>query len=65
MVKIIMNVIKSLYNQVNTYLRIKSDIFYLKMAYKEILFSICFTSKKKYFDILHKEGLILSQIISL
>src|SRR6266498_1009923 len=55
MVKITMNVMKSLRDQVNAYLRIKNGTSYLKMAYKEVLFSVCFTGKKKYFRIGHEE----------
>ncbi|RIB04471.1 hypothetical protein C2G38_2222263 [Gigaspora rosea] len=46
MVKITMNVMKKLRDQVNAYLRIKSVTFYLKMAYEEVLFPICFTGIK-------------------
>ncbi len=55
MVKITMDVMKKLRDQINAYLRIKSEISYLKMTYEEILFSICFTSKKKYFRIGYKK----------
>jgi len=55
MVKITMDVIKKLRDQINTYLRIKSGTFYLKMVYKEVLFSVCFVGKKKYFRIRHEE----------
>lgn len=37
------------------YLKIKSEISYLNIVYKEALFSICFTGKKKYFEIEHEE----------
>ena len=47
--------IKKLHDQINVYLRIKSETFYLKMIYKEVLFSVCFTSKKKYFRVEHEE----------
>ncbi|CAI2179044.1 17387_t:CDS:2, partial [Funneliformis geosporum] len=43
MVKITINVMKKLYNQVNAYLRIKNGTSYLKIVYEEILFPICFT----------------------
>jgi len=49
MVKITMNMMKSLHDQVNAYLRIKNGTSYLKIAYEEILFPICFVDKKKYF----------------
>ncbi|CAI2165083.1 18697_t:CDS:2 [Funneliformis geosporum] len=55
MVKITMNVMKKLHNQVNTYLRIKSRTFYLNMVYEDVLFPICFTGKKKYFEIGHED----------
>src|SRR6266511_2309785 len=55
MVKITMNVIKKLRDQINAYLRIKSGTSYLKMAYEEVLFPICFADKKKYFRIGHEE----------
>ena len=42
-------------NKVNAYLRIKNDTSYLKMAYEEVLFPVCFTGKKKYFGIWHEE----------
>ncbi|RIB05477.1 hypothetical protein C2G38_2219571 [Gigaspora rosea] len=35
--------------------RIKSGTSYLKMAYKEVLFPVCFTGKKKYFEIGHED----------
>ena len=41
-------------NKVNAYFRIKNSISYLKMMYEEVLFSMCFTSKKKYFRIRHE-----------
>ncbi|RIA82420.1 hypothetical protein C1645_835403 [Glomus cerebriforme] len=55
MVKITMDVIKKLRDQINAYLRIKSGTSYLKMAYEEVLFPICFAGKKKYFGIGHEE----------
>ncbi|CAI2197401.1 11482_t:CDS:2, partial [Funneliformis geosporum] len=55
MVKITMNVMSKLRNQVNAYLRIKSGTSYLKIAYEEVLFPICFTGKKKYFGIEHED----------
>jgi len=51
MVKIIMEVIEKLRNEVNNFLRLKIRLDYLKMAYKEVLFSVVFTGKKKYFSI--------------
>ncbi|RIA82550.1 hypothetical protein C1645_835203 [Glomus cerebriforme] len=55
MVKITMDVIKKLRNQINTYLRIKNSTSYLKMTYEEVLFSVCFAGKKKYFGIGHED----------
>ncbi|GBC02496.1 hypothetical protein RclHR1_04650013 [Rhizophagus clarus] len=55
MVKITMDVMRKLHNQVNAYLRIKSGTSYLKMAYEEVLFPVCFTGKKKYFGIEHED----------
>ncbi|CAI2179230.1 15356_t:CDS:1 [Funneliformis geosporum] len=55
MVKITMDVMRKLCNQVNAYLRIKSETSYLKMAYEEILFPVCFTGKKKYFGVGHED----------
>src|SRR4051794_5500120 len=55
MVEITMNVMKSLRDQVNAYLRIKSGTSYLKMAYEEVLFPVCFTGKKKYFGVGHED----------
>ncbi|CAI2189756.1 13135_t:CDS:2 [Funneliformis geosporum] len=47
MVKITIDVMRKLCDQVNAYLRIKSGTSYLKIAYKEVLFPVCFTGKKK------------------
>ncbi|CAB5208415.1 unnamed protein product [Rhizophagus irregularis] len=55
MVKITMDVMRKLRDQVNAYLRIKSGTSYLKMAYEEVLFPVCFTGKKKYFGIEHED----------
>jgi DNA polymerase elongation subunit (family B) len=55
MVKITMDVIKKLRNQINTYLRVKNGISYLKMAYEKVLFPVCFAGKKKYFGIGHED----------
>ena len=57
MVKITMDVMKKLRDQVNAYLRIKNGTSYLKMAYEEVLFPVCFTGKKKYFGVPH-EGVV-------
>ncbi|GBB96536.1 hypothetical protein RclHR1_27790004 [Rhizophagus clarus] len=55
MVEITMNVMKSLRDQVNAYLRIKSGTSCLKLAYEEVLFPVCFAGKKKYFGVPHEE----------
>src|SRR5437773_623573 len=55
MVKITMDVMKKLRDQINAYLRIKNGTSYLKMAYEEVLFPVCFTGKKKYFGISHED----------
>ena len=54
MVKITMDVIKKLRDQINAYLRIKTGTSYLKMAYEEVLFPVCFAGKKKYFGVGHE-----------
>ncbi|RHZ76070.1 hypothetical protein Glove_207g8 [Diversispora epigaea] len=54
-VKITMGVIEKIRNNVNSYLRLKNKSTYLKMAYEEVLFPVCFTGKKKYFGIEHKD----------
>ncbi|CAG8516724.1 13516_t:CDS:2 [Cetraspora pellucida] len=54
-VKITMNVMKKLHDEINAYLSIKNGTSYLKIAYKEVLFPVCFTGKKKYFGVLHEE----------
>ncbi|CAI2201806.1 16311_t:CDS:2, partial [Funneliformis geosporum] len=43
MVKITIDVMKKLCDQVNAYLRIKSGMSYLKIAYEKVLFPVCFT----------------------
>ncbi len=55
MVKITIDMMKKLRDQINAYFRIKSMTSYLKMTYEKVLFSICFTGKKKYFRIGHEE----------
>src|SRR4051794_26654439 len=55
MVEINMDMMKRLRDQVNAYLRIKNGTSYLKMAYEEVLFPVCFTGKKKYFSISHED----------
>ena len=65
MVNITMGVMKKLRDQVNAYLRIKNGTSYLKMAYEEVLFPVCFIGKKNTSVYHMKELSISSQIISL
>jgi DNA polymerase elongation subunit (family B) len=53
MVKIIMEVMEKLRDEVNDFLREDNDSPYLKMAYEEVLFPVVFTGKKKYYGIPH------------
>ncbi|RIB08842.1 DNA-directed DNA polymerase [Gigaspora rosea] len=55
MVKITMKVMDNFRNKVNAFLKVKNGTSYLKMAYEEVLFSVCFTGKKKYFGVAHEE----------
>jgi len=55
MVKITMQIMDKLRNEVNTFLKAKSKLNYLKMAYEEVLFPVFFTGKKKYFGIPHEK----------
>ncbi|CAG8451105.1 4856_t:CDS:2, partial [Cetraspora pellucida] len=55
MVKITIKIIDNFRNKVNAFLKIKNGTSYLKMAYEEVLFLVCFISKKKYFRVAHKE----------
>ena len=50
-----MDVMDEFSNKVNSHLKIKNGTTYLKMVYKEVLFPVCFTSKKKYFGIRHEK----------
>ncbi|RGB22618.1 hypothetical protein C1646_775809 [Rhizophagus diaphanus] len=54
-VKITMDVIKKLRDQINAYFRIKTSTSYLKIAYEKVLFPVCFTGKKKYLGIGHED----------
>ncbi|RIA91220.1 hypothetical protein C1645_737291 [Glomus cerebriforme] len=54
MVKISMEVMEKLRNEVNDFLRKDNGSTYLKMAYEEVLFPVVFTEKKKYYGIPHK-----------
>ncbi|PKC05012.1 hypothetical protein RhiirA5_378977 [Rhizophagus irregularis] len=55
MVKITMKVMDDFRNKVNAFLKANNGTSYLKMAYEEVLFPVCFTGKKKYFGIAHEE----------
>src|SRR6266498_4290344 len=55
MINITMGAMKKLRDQVNAYFRIKNGTSYLKIAYEEVLFPVCFTGKKKYFGIGYEE----------
>src|SRR6185437_3165908 len=55
MVEITMGVMKKLRNEVNTFLKLRTGSSYLKMAYEEVLFPVCFTGKKKYFGVPHEK----------
>ncbi|PKK60029.1 DNA/RNA polymerase [Rhizophagus irregularis] len=55
MVKITMKVMDDFCNKVNAFLKANNGTSYLKMAYEEVLFPVCFTGKKKYFRIAHEE----------
>ena len=54
MVKISMEVMEKLRDEVNIYLRKDNRSTYLKMAYEEVLFLVAFTGKKKYYGISHE-----------
>ncbi|CAI2167191.1 19989_t:CDS:2 [Funneliformis geosporum] len=56
MVEISVKVIEKLRDDVNDFLRKDNGSLYLKMAYKEVLFLVTFTGKKKYYGILHVKG---------
>jgi DNA polymerase elongation subunit (family B) len=55
MVKITIEIMGKLCNEVNNFLRLKTRSNYLKMAYEEVLFPVVFTGKKKYFGIPHED----------
>ncbi len=48
-----MREIEKLCDKVNDFLRKDNRSSYLKMTYEEVLFSVVFTEKKKYYGILH------------
>lgn len=50
-----MKVMDDFRNKVNAFLKANNGTSYLKMAYEEVLFPVCFTGKKKYFGIAHEE----------
>ncbi|RIB20012.1 ribonuclease H-like domain-containing protein [Gigaspora rosea] len=54
MVKISMEVMANLHNEVNTKLEKNNGMPYLNMAYEEVLFPVVFTEKKKYYGLEHK-----------
>ncbi|GET02589.1 DNA polymerase family B-domain-containing protein [Rhizophagus clarus] len=60
MVTIIMGVMEKLRNEVNSFLRLKTRLGYLEMAYKEVLFPVVFTGKKKYFGTKHEDAVNFS-----
>ncbi|RIA85296.1 hypothetical protein C1645_741676 [Glomus cerebriforme] len=64
MIKITMVIMKKLYNELNTFLRLKIRSDYLKMAYEEVLFPVVFTGKKKYFSTPHEDMIIGERIIN-
>ncbi|CAG8731585.1 3121_t:CDS:2, partial [Cetraspora pellucida] len=53
-VKISIEVMTNLCNEVNTELEKNNRMPYLNMAYEEVLFSVVFTGKKKYYSLEHK-----------
>ncbi|CAI2189496.1 12734_t:CDS:2, partial [Funneliformis geosporum] len=53
-VQISMKEIGILCDEVNTFLREDNGSSYLKIAYKEVLFPVVFTGKKKYYSIRHE-----------
>ncbi|CAI2197204.1 18612_t:CDS:1 [Funneliformis geosporum] len=53
-VNISIEVIERLRDEVNDFLRNDNGSTYLKMAYEEVLFSVVFTGKKKYYSISHR-----------
>ncbi len=50
-----MEIIEKLRNEVNYFLKLKTRSDYLKIAYEEVLFSVIFTEKKKYFSISYED----------
>ncbi|GES89467.1 DNA polymerase family B-domain-containing protein [Rhizophagus clarus] len=60
MVTITMGVMEKLRNEVNSFLRLKTRLGYLEMAYEEVLFPVVFTGKKKYFSTKHEDAVNFS-----
>ncbi|RIA91187.1 hypothetical protein C1645_737265 [Glomus cerebriforme] len=54
MVNISMEMIEKLCDEVNDFLRKDNRLSYFKMAYKEVLFPVVFTEKKKHYGISHE-----------
>ncbi|RHZ69477.1 hypothetical protein Glove_283g180 [Diversispora epigaea] len=50
-----MEVMKNLRSDANTELKKDNETPYLNMAYEEVLFSVVFTGKKKYYGLEHKD----------
>ncbi|RIB21397.1 DNA polymerase family B-domain-containing protein [Gigaspora rosea] len=48
MIKITMKVMDNFRNKVNTFFKVKNSTSYLKMAYEEVLFPVCFTGDSLY-----------------
>jgi len=53
MVRILIKVISEFQDEINDFCRENNRSIYLKMAYEEVLFSVVFIEKKKYYGILH------------
>jgi len=54
MVKIFIEEIEKLHDGVNEFFRKDNRSSYFKIAYKEVLFPVVFTGKKKYYGIPHE-----------
>ena len=65
MVRITIDVMDKLCTEVNTFLKLKSKSHYLKMAYEEVLFPVCFTGKKNTLGLNTKVSQILKNQSSL
>ncbi|CAI2167196.1 5918_t:CDS:2 [Funneliformis geosporum] len=62
MVNISMEVIERFRDKVNDFFRNNNESSYLKMMYEEVLFSVVFTEKKKYYSISHKKDVLKETI---